>query len=114
MKEIKITLKTLTPLWTGGVDQTSDRLHETGLIGSLRWWYEALVRVQGGDGSLAGPLEPMVGREWRADNKEKYNNNRIHIGQHLAYNGMFYAPGSVVRRKAEFILSEGGYWQMIP
>lgn len=44
----EITLKTLTPLWTGGIDQTSDRLHETGLIGSLRWWYEALVRGLGG------------------------------------------------------------------
>jgi CRISPR-associated protein Cmr1 len=43
-----ITLKTLTPLWTGGVDHTCDRLHETGLIGSLRWWYEALVRGLGG------------------------------------------------------------------
>jgi len=43
-----LVIKTLTPLWTGGVDQTSDRLHETGLIGSLRWWYEALVRGLGG------------------------------------------------------------------
>ena len=43
-----IHLRTLTPLWTGGVDQTCDRLHETGLIGSLRWWYEALVRGLGG------------------------------------------------------------------
>lgn len=45
---LTITLKTLTPLWTGGADGTSDRLHETGLIGSLRWWYEALVRGLGG------------------------------------------------------------------
>lgn len=45
---MKITLKTLTPLWTGGIDGTTDRLHETGLIGSLRWWYEALVRGLGG------------------------------------------------------------------
>ncbi len=45
---LKITLRTLTPLWTGGVDQTCNRLHETGLIGSLRWWYEALVRGLGG------------------------------------------------------------------
>lgn len=43
-----IQLRTLTPLWTGGVEQTCDRLHETGLIGSLRWWYEALVRGLGG------------------------------------------------------------------
>ena len=45
---LKITLKTLTPLWTGGVDGTSDRLHATGIIGSLRWWYEAIVRGLGG------------------------------------------------------------------
>ncbi|MEJ5241795.1 MAG: type III-B CRISPR module RAMP protein Cmr1 [Anaerolineales bacterium] len=45
---LTITLKTLTPLWTGGVDRTCYRLHETGLIGSLRWWYEALVRGLGG------------------------------------------------------------------
>lgn len=45
---MNITIQTLTPLWTGGIDQTSDRLHETGLIGSLRWWYEALVRGLGG------------------------------------------------------------------
>ena len=47
-KPLIIKLKTLTPLWTGGVDQTCDRFHETGLIGSLRWWYEALVRGLGG------------------------------------------------------------------
>jgi CRISPR-associated protein Cmr1 len=43
-----IALKTLTPLWTGGVDGKSDRLHVTGIIGSLRWWYEAIVRGLGG------------------------------------------------------------------
>ncbi|MCS7288754.1 MAG: type III-B CRISPR module RAMP protein Cmr1 [Roseiflexus sp.] len=43
-----IRLKTLTPLWTGGVDGRADRVHETGLLGSLRWWYEAIVRGLGG------------------------------------------------------------------
>lgn len=47
-KPVEIRLKTLTPIWTGGVDQDCDRLHETGLLGSLRWWYEALVRGLGG------------------------------------------------------------------
>jgi CRISPR-associated protein Cmr1 len=42
---VKLTLRTLTPLWTGGIDAgQSDRLHETGIIGSLRWWYEAILR----------------------------------------------------------------------
>jgi len=39
----------LTPLWTGGVDGTMDRIHETGILGSLRWWYEAIVRGLGGE-----------------------------------------------------------------
>jgi len=47
---MNITLQTLTPLWTGGVDAgQSDRIHETGIIGSLRWWYEAILRGLGGN-----------------------------------------------------------------
>lgn len=45
---LTLKLQTLTPLWTGGVDGTMDRVHETGLIGSLRWWYEAVVCGLGG------------------------------------------------------------------
>ena len=41
-------VKTLTPLWTGGVGGKVDRIHETGLLGSMRWWYEVLVRGLGG------------------------------------------------------------------
>lgn len=47
-ESLNITIRTLTPLWTGGVDATSDRLHATGIIGSLRWWYEVVVRGLGG------------------------------------------------------------------
>ncbi len=53
MSELLVKLKTLTPLWTGGVDTTMDRIHETGIIGSLRWWYEAIVR--GLEGSACDP-----------------------------------------------------------
>ena len=48
MEPLNIKLTTLTPLWTGGVKMTTDRLHETGIIGSLRWWYEGIVRGMGG------------------------------------------------------------------
>ena len=40
---MEFKLRTLTPLWTGGVDQKPDRLHETRLMGSLRWWFEVFV-----------------------------------------------------------------------
>ena len=48
MKELKVRIRTLTPLWTGGIDGKVDRVHETGILGSLRWWYEAIVRGLGG------------------------------------------------------------------
>ncbi len=44
----EITLTMLTPVWTGGADGKSDHLHLTGIIGSLRWWYEVLIRSVGG------------------------------------------------------------------
>lgn len=52
-KPLQIQVKTLTPLWTGGITGTSDRVRETGIIGSLRWWYEAIVR--GLDGHVGDP-----------------------------------------------------------
>ena len=49
MKSMFIEIKTLTPIWTGGVKGSCDILRETGIIGSMRWWYEAIVRGLGGD-----------------------------------------------------------------
>jgi len=43
MKE-PIQLKIRTPLWTGDIDSKSDLLRSTGIIGSLRWWTEAVLR----------------------------------------------------------------------
>jgi len=40
-------LRTLTAVHTGGVDRRSRELKVSGLIGSLRWWMESLVRGLG-------------------------------------------------------------------
>lgn len=48
MAELSVRIRTLTPLWTGGVARVTDRLHETGILGSLRWWGEAVLRSRGG------------------------------------------------------------------
>jgi len=40
--------KALTDLWTGSVDGKRDRIITTGLLGSIRWWFEVLVRGLGG------------------------------------------------------------------
>jgi len=46
-KSIKVTFKTLTPLWTGDAWGKCDELKLSGIVGSLRWWFEALVRGMG-------------------------------------------------------------------
>lgn len=40
-------LHTKTPIWTGGIRGISDRIYETGVIGSMRWWYEVVLRGLG-------------------------------------------------------------------
>lgn len=45
---VNFNLKTLTPIWTGDVNRECKEIKETGIIGSMRWWYEALVRGMGG------------------------------------------------------------------
>ena len=46
---MELEVRTLTPLWTGGVEAGKmDRIQETGIIGSLRWWFEVFVRGFGG------------------------------------------------------------------
>ncbi|MBI4337020.1 MAG: type III-B CRISPR module RAMP protein Cmr1 [Chloroflexi bacterium] len=46
----RLKLHLLTPLWTAGASSgRMDRVHETGIIGSLRWWYEATLRALGRD-----------------------------------------------------------------
>ncbi len=42
------TCKALTDIWTGDAEGKPDRLITTGLLGSIRWWFEVLVRGLGG------------------------------------------------------------------
>ena len=42
------TFRALTDIWTGDWKRQGDHLVPTGLVGSIRWWYEVLVRGLGG------------------------------------------------------------------
>jgi CRISPR-associated protein Cmr1 len=42
MGNLVFKLKTLIPIWTGGVEGKPDKLHITGIKGSVRWWYPEL------------------------------------------------------------------------
>ena len=50
-KEWKINA--VTDIWTGDYQQKNERLITTGLLGSIRWWFEVLVR--GLSGSACDP-----------------------------------------------------------
>jgi CRISPR-associated protein Cmr1 len=54
MKALEIHFRTLTPIWTGGAERNSNRPRETGLMGSLRWWYAGVMR--GLDGHACDPV----------------------------------------------------------
>lgn len=49
-------LKALTDLWTGDADRNGGRTIPTGLLGSLRWWFEVLLRGLGG--AACDPSDP--------------------------------------------------------
>jgi len=74
-ENLEIRLGTLTPLWTGGVEAGKvDRIHETGILGSLRWWYEAIVRGLGGQA-----CDPSTGKcrfDEEAYEKSQANDDR--------------------------------------
>lgn len=45
---MEFRLKTLTPIWTGGVRRNDNSaLHLTSIRGAIRWWYEVLIRGLG-------------------------------------------------------------------
>ncbi|MCL4514312.1 MAG: type III-B CRISPR module RAMP protein Cmr1 [Firmicutes bacterium] len=65
------TVQMFTPLWTAGATGKSDRLHETGIIGSLRWWYEAIIRGVGGSA-----CDPTTEGQCSLSGKERNDNER--------------------------------------
>ena len=64
-----IQLKIRTPLWTGDIDSKSYLLQSSGIIGSLRWWTEVILR---GMGKFAcDPVgDDRCPKERRADSKK--------------------------------------------
>jgi len=59
-------LKALTDLWTGDANRDGGRTTPTGLLGSLRWWFEVLVRGLGGTACDPSPQgNPCPDREGR-------------------------------------------------
>lgn len=67
---MEFEVRTLTPLWTGGVGGKVDRIHETSIIGSLRWWFEVFVR------GLGGMVNDPTNDERSGFDREKYEKSK--------------------------------------
>jgi len=46
-REMSVRVNIKTPIWTGDVDTKSYTIQTTGIVGSLRWWTETLIRALG-------------------------------------------------------------------
>jgi len=68
----EIKINALTPIWTGDADRKNSILRETGIIGSLRWWYEAVVRGLGGYA-----CDPTSEKRCELSGKEKTQEERL-------------------------------------
>jgi CRISPR-associated protein Cmr1 len=68
-----LKIKTLTPIWTGDIDSESNSIQSTGIMGSLRWWTEAILR---GIGKYV--CDPTTdSQDGRCPKKIKKNNQEI-------------------------------------
>jgi len=70
-----IRIKVLTPIWTGNAKGYCDRLREAGIIGSIRWWYEAVVR--GLDEYACDPTNDDLCELSSKANSEKERNKKM-------------------------------------
>ncbi len=51
-----------------------------------------------------GEIEPLVGREWRSGYR---------VGGYVAYNGVCFAPGSIISEKTDFCVKKYGIWERL-
>src|SRR6266705_4042560 len=100
---LDVTLETLTPMWTGGVDRQSERLHLTGLMGSLRWWYEVMVRGMGG---YVCEQTPATSSGSSSNSKCLYNSAKPETFQNLCDVCRIFGTTGWARRFRVIILNE--------
>jgi len=67
---MEIALTTLTPIWTGNIDKSSINIIENGILGSIRWWAEAINR--GSDYTSCDPTNDDYQCPQNINNRNKY------------------------------------------
>ncbi|MDQ7031104.1 MAG: type III-B CRISPR module RAMP protein Cmr1 [Desulfonauticus sp.] len=78
MKQIKVTLKTITPLWTGDAWQENTKIRPSSLMGSLRFWFYIYSKA------FNIPTEKLNDKGIPSDNLDEYirKYNKINYQKH--------------------------------
>ncbi|WP_029521347.1 RAMP superfamily CRISPR-associated protein [Persephonella sp. IF05-L8] len=87
-KEVTVTFKTITPLWTGDAWQNNREIRPSSLIGSLRFWFETImyfadILKKEDFNSQSGRFEKEVDRKRLREFIKKYGNNINEIIKHF-------------------------------
>ena len=87
-KEVTVTFKTITPLWTGNAWQQMTEIRSSSLIGSLRFWFETIMYFAGvlkkeDFNSTSRRFEKEVNRKELKNFIQKNGNNTKEIIKHL-------------------------------
>ena len=88
MKEIKVTFKTITPLWTGDAWGDCKEIKPSAIMGSLRFWFETIMYFRGileneDFNSKSGRFEKEVDRKKLKDFVQKHGNDKVEIIKYL-------------------------------
>ncbi len=80
-KEITITFRTITPLWTGDAWQEDREIRPSSLIGSLRFWFETIMYFA--DVLNDKDFNPQNGRFEKEVNRKELRNFRLKNGNDI-------------------------------
>ena len=85
---------------------TEDNRPAVRLVPSDKTGRRLLAHTKVGNVTVEGPLEPVVGREWRS-----YATENRFAGQYVAYEDVCYAPGGQISQETTFAVGRFGIWQ---
>ena len=105
-------LNTPTGIKTGGVEGNTTLLHETGIRGGIRWWYEALVRGLGGyacDPSKEKDRCQLDSKKFK-ETFQNYKNIKLALDEQICTVCQFFGcPGWAAKFRIEIRDSKGNF-----
>jgi CRISPR-associated protein Cmr1 len=99
MKEVKLTLKVITPLFMGGVNQQAE-LRSQSFNGVLRWWFRAAggsfedekkLFGWGGEKSNKGGVKLIISEQLKSEEFEKEFNSNGSVSQNRGINYLAFS-----------------------